>query len=278
MAVRIITDSACDLDQATVDRHAILVVPLTIRFGDEEFVDREELTVEEFYARMATSDRLPETAAPSPGAFEKAFRAAGGDGDPVVCINISSGVSATMQSAVNAAQETEAELDVSVVDSRSLTGGLGTIVVAAAEAAAAGASSAEVVSQVEGWAERTRMWGGLNTLENLQKGGRIGKAQALAGTVLSIKPVIDFSTGEVREAAKPRTRRKQLVWLRDKVAEFGEIEHLNVPHAMAEDADDLIDLLGEIYERSEIKTGYIGPVVGTHAGAGVIGVTFWVPD
>jgi DegV family protein with EDD domain len=275
MAVRIVTDSACDLDQATTDRHSIAVVPLTIRFGDEEFVDREELSVEEFYERMAASDRLPETAAPSPGAFEKAFRDAASSGDQVVCINLSSGVSATMQSAANAAEAVKGDIDVRVVDSRSLTGGLGTIVVAAAEAAAGGASAEEVVGQVEGWAERTRMWGGLNTLENLQKGGRIGKAQALAGTVLSIKPVVDFSTGEVHEAAKPRTRKKQLLWLRDKVAEHGEVEHLNVPHAMADDIDDMLDLLGEVYERSSIQTGYIGPVVGTHAGRGVIGVTFW---
>ncbi len=275
MAVRIVTDSACDLDQASVDQHGIAVVPLTIRFGDEEFVDREELSVDDFYRRMAASDRLPETAAPSPGAFEKAFRDAASGGDQVVCINISSGVSATMQSALNAAKAVEGDLDVQVVDSRSLTGGLGTIVVAAAEAAEAGASAAEIVEQVQGWAERTRMWGGLNTLENLQKGGRIGKAQAMAGTVLSIKPVIDFSTGEVHEAAKPRTRKKQLVWLRDKVVEHGEIEHLNVPHGLAEDVDDLLDLLGEAYERSSIQTGFIGPVVGTHAGPGVIGVTFW---
>jgi fatty acid kinase fatty acid binding subunit len=275
MAVRIVTDSACDLDQATTDRHGIAVVPLTIRFGDEEFVDREELSVEEFYERMAASDRLPETAAPSPGAFEKAFRNAASGGDQVVCINLSSGVSATMQSAANAGEAVKGDIDVRVVDSRSLTGGLGTIVVAAAEAAAGGASAEEVVGQVEGWAERPRMWGGLNTLENLQKGGRIGKAQALAGTVLSIKPVVDFSTGEVHEAAKPRTRKKQLLWLRDKVAEHGEVEHLNVPHAMADDIDDMLDLLGEVYERSSIQTGYIGPVVGTHAGRGVIGVTFW---
>src|SRR4029453_5894190 len=103
MAGRIVTDSACDLDQATTDRHSIAVVPLTIRFGDEEFVDREELSVEEFYERMAGRARLPETPPPPPGAFEKAFRDAASSGDQVVCINLSSGVSATMQSAANAA-------------------------------------------------------------------------------------------------------------------------------------------------------------------------------
>ena len=99
MAVRIVTDSACDLDQALVDQHGIEVVPLSIRFGDDEFVDRVELSNDDFYARMAASDTLPETAAPSPGAFEQAFRKQGASGDAVVCINLSAALSATMQSA-----------------------------------------------------------------------------------------------------------------------------------------------------------------------------------
>lgn len=277
MPVRIVTDSACDLDQATTDEHGIAVVPLTIRFGDEEFVDREELSVEEFYARMAASPRLPETAAPSPGAFEQAFRATGAGGDPVVCINLSSGVSATMESARNGAAAVGDDVDVTVVDSRTLTGGLGNMVVAAAEAAAGGASKDDVLALCADLSERTHMWGALNTLENLQKGGRIGRAQALAGSVLSIKPVVDFSTGEVHEAAKPRTRKKSLLWLRDKVSEFGAVEHLSVLHAMAEDVEDMVDLLAADHDRDEIHLGLIGPVVGTHAGPGTIGVTFWAP-
>jgi DegV family protein with EDD domain len=119
------------------------------------------------------------------------------------------------------------------------------------------------------------MWGALNTLDNLLKGGRIGRAQALAGSMLSIKPVVDFSTGEVHEAAKPRTRKKSLLWLRDKVAEFDGIENLSVLHGMADDVDTMVDLLATDHDRSAIRLGLIGPVVGTHAGPGVIGVTFW---
>ncbi|MET0150407.1 MAG: DegV family protein, partial [Acidimicrobiales bacterium] len=121
MPVRIVTDSACDLDQALVDQHGIEVVPLSIRFGDDEFVDRIELSNEEFYARMAASDTLPETAAPSPGAFEQAFRKQGASGDAVVCINLSAALSATMQSAVTAATSLEGEIAVTVVDSKALT-------------------------------------------------------------------------------------------------------------------------------------------------------------
>jgi DegV family protein with EDD domain len=276
MPVRIVTDSACDLDQALVDQHGIEVVPLSIRFGDDEFVDRVELSNEEFYARMAASDTLPETAAPSPGAFEQAFRKQGASGDAVVCINLSAALSATMQSAATAAASLEGEIAVTVVDSKALTLGLGNIVVAAAEAAAAGASPTEIEAKVEDLSGRTRMWGMLDTLDNLLKGGRIGKAQQLMGSVLSIKPILDMSTGEVHEAAKPRTRKKGLLWLRDKVLEFGDdIETLWVMAGDLDDAGELVDLLAADYT-GEIGQGRIGPVIGTHGGPGVMGVTFWV--
>jgi DegV family protein with EDD domain len=276
MPVRIVTDSACDLDQALVDQHGIEVVPLSIRFGDDEFVDRVELSNEEFYARMAASDTLPETAAPSPGAFEQAFRKQGASGDAVVCINLSAALSATMQSAASAATSLEGEIAVTVVDSKALTLGLGNIVVAAAEAAAAGASPTEIEAKVEDLSGRTRMWGMLDTLDNLLKGGRIGKAQQLMGSVLSIKPILDMSTGEVHEAAKPRTRKKGLLWLRDKVLEFGDdIETLWVMAGDPDDAGELVDLLAADYT-GEIGQGRIGPVIGTHGGPGVLGVSFWV--
>jgi DegV family protein with EDD domain len=278
MAVRIVTDSACDLSQELVDQHGIEVVPLTIRFGDEEFVDRTELSVDDFYARMAASDTLPETAAPSPGAFEQAFRSVGAGGDEVVCINLSAALSATMQSAATAAKSLEGEVPVTVLDSKALTIGLGNIVVAAADAASQGASREDVAALVDALSDRTRMWGTLDTLDNLVKGGRVGKAQALVGSVLSIKPVLDMSSGEVHEAAKPRTRKKALLWLRDKVVEHGEVENLWVMEGHArEDAEELVALLGDAgYARDDVDVGRIGPVIGTHGGAGVLGVCFWL--
>jgi DegV family protein with EDD domain len=274
MAVRIVTDSACDLAQAQVDEHGIEIVPLSIRFGDEEYVDRTELSVDEFYAKMADTGILPETAAPSPGAFEQAFRKLGEGGDEVVCINLSAALSATMQSAAAAAKSLEGEIPVTVVDSRALTIGLGNLVIAAAEAAERGAGVEEIVTLVNDLSDRTRMWGLLNTLDNLLKGGRIGKAQQLMGSVLSIKPVLDMSTGEVHEAGKPRTKKKGLLWLRDKVLEFEGIENLWVMAGDPDDAAELIDLLEGNYD-GEIHQGRIGPVIGTHGGPGVMGVSFW---
>lgn len=280
--VAIVTDSACDLTADEVAAHDVRVVPLTVRFGDEEFVDGVDLTVDEFYEKLVTVDELPETAAPAPGAFEAAFRDAAADGaDTVVCINLSAAISATMQSAQNAARALEGEVDVRVLDSRSLTAGLGSLVMAAADQAKAGASADEITVMVNDLSDRTRVWGALDTLDNLKKGGRIGKAQALAGSVLSIKPVLDLSTGEVEAAARARTRKKSLLWLRDKVrdtvAEVGGVENLAVMDADADDAQDLIDLLQEYAGEGGIRTGPIGPVVGTHGGKGTIGICFQVP-
>ena len=204
VTVRIVTDSASDLTEAEAAELGVEIVPLTIRFGDEEFTDRKDLTPTEFYARLAASPVLPETAAPSPGAFETVFRTLlGGGADTIVCVNISAGLSATIQSANQAARAVDA--DVRVVDSKSITWGLGSQVVAAAVAAQEGTSAEEIVATVEGMVPRTRVYGALDTLENLKKGGRVGGAQAMLGTLLSIKPIIDISTGVVEEMV-PRTR------------------------------------------------------------------------
>ena len=274
MPVRIVTDSACDLPDDEVAEHGIEVVPLSIRFGEEEYQDRTELSVDDFYAKLAASAVLPETAAPAPGQFEAAFRRQQEAGaDAVVCLNLSSGLSATMQSAQNAARAVEG-LDVRVLDSRSITAGLGTQVLLAAEAAAGGASVDDVVALVEDLARRTHVLGALDTLENLKKGGRIGGAQALLGSLLSIKPILDISSGTVEEAGKARTRKKALEVLRDKVAAAGAVEHVCVYHGFAPDVDEMVSLLDGLVDPEQIRVGVIGPVIGTHGGPRVMGITW----
>ncbi|MDE0803527.1 MAG: DegV family protein [Acidimicrobiales bacterium] len=268
MAVRIVTDSSCDLDAADCERLDIAVVPLSIRFGSDEYEDRSELSVEGFYGLMADRDELPETAAPSPGKFEAAFRAQheAGGGD-VVCINLSSELSATMAAAEQAARIIGDDFGVYVVDSKSITAGLGTQVLLAAEKAAAGASAEEVVALVEDLRTRTRVLGSLDTLENLKKGGRIGGAQAMLGSLLSIKPMIDISTGVVEEAGKHRTRKKSLQAMVDKIGDLSTVEHLAIMHGMAPDIDVMTDLVAGV----EHRTGHIGAVIGSHGGPRVIG-------
>lgn len=277
--VRIVTDSSCDLSAEEAAALDIEIVPLTIRFGADEYTDGQDLSVERFYELMAASDALPETAAPSPGSFEAAFRRQADAGaDAVVCINISAELSATMQSAQNAARALEGELDVRVIDSRSITMGLGTQVLLAARAAADGSSVDEVTELVASLRRRTRVMGVLDTLENLKKGGRIGGAQALLGSMLSIKPCIDISSGKVEEASKQRTRKKSLQWLRDQALGQGRPEHLSIVHAQAGDVDDMVALLTPTVPRDEIRVGLIGPVIGTHTGRGTVGACFLVPE
>ena len=279
MSVRVVTDSASDLTDEEASALGITIVPLSIRFGEEELIDRIELGADEFYARMAASDDVPGTAAPPPGAFKTAFDNCFEDGaNTVVCINLSSGVSATLEAAEVGAREL-GDRDIRIIDSRSVTSGLGTMVLTAGRTANNGASAEEVVSVVESLKQRTYVYAALDTLENLKKGGRIGSAQALLGNMLSIKPIIDFSSGVVEEAAKLRTRKKSLVWLRDKLAEHGDrVENLSVMHAQAEDIEDFLELLATVVDPSTTRVGSLGPVVASHAGPGVVGMSFTLGD
>jgi len=274
MGVRVVTDSACDLPDDLIERDGIEVVPLTIRFGKEELVDRKELSTDEFWRRLADSDVLPETSAPSAGAFEAAFRRQIADGATgIICINLSSKLSATMQSAQVAAQAVQPDCPVVVVDSLMVSMGLGSLCLTAARRAADGDSLESVVANVTDRRNRSKLYGTLDTLEFLKKGGRVGNARALLGSMLAIKPVLEVRDGEVEEAGKVRTRSKALRLLADRVKE-GPFENLAVLHGNAPDLDELLDLLEPLTPRDEIVIGQIGPVIGTHAGPRVIGVTF----
>jgi DegV family protein with EDD domain len=274
MGVRVVTDSACDLPDDLIERNGIGVVPLTIRFGNEELIDRKELSTDEFWRRLADSDVLPETSAPSAGAFEGAFRGMVEDGATgIICINLSSKLSATMQSAQVAAQAVQADCPVVVIDSLMVSMGLGSLCLTAAQRAADGDSLESIVANVTDRRNRSKLYGALDTLEFLKKGGRVGNARALLGTMLAIKPVLEVRDGVVEEAGKVRTRSKALRLLVDRVKE-GPFENLSVLHGNAPDVDELLDLLEPLAARDQIVVGQIGPVIGTHAGPRVIGVTF----
>jgi fatty acid kinase fatty acid binding subunit len=275
--IGVVTDSACDLPDDLADKWGIEIVPLSIRFGDEELIDREELTTAEFWARCATSTELPSTAAPSPGRFEQAYdRLAERGVRGIVVVSLSGALSATIQSAELAARNVADDdgLDVRIVDSRTVSLGLGTIALACAEAATSGADLDAIEALARELAARTRVYGALDTLDNLRKGGRIGNARALLATALSIKPIIAVADGVVEQHGKQRTRSKALAFLIDKVASYqGRIEHLAVLHADCSDVDEFVDKLRP-YAPEQIVVGQIGPVIGAHAGRGTIGVAF----
>lgn len=278
MSVKIVTDSAADLTVEQAEALGVQIVPLSIRFGDEEFVDVIELTPAEFYKKMASSPHFPETAAPSIGAFENAIREAGSDGSQVVVITISGDLSGTMTSALNAAREIGDDIDVRVVDSKGITATLGQKVIAAAKAASEGQDADQIVEMVERMREHTHVFGALNTLDNLKKGGRIGGATAMLGSIMSIKPIVDISSGKVEEATKVRTRKKALLWLRDHLYAQPQIEDLAVCSGAASDTEEFLDLIADRYPRDSVTVWTIGPVIGTHGGAGVLGIAWHDKD
>lgn len=275
MTVKIVTDSSCDLPDALVGELGIDVVPLKIRFGTEELVDRVDLSPAEFWARCSTSAALPSTAAPAPGAFEEVFRraaAAGAEG--VMCVVLSSKLSATGESAQAAARAVADVVPVKVVDSLSVSLGHGLMAVQGARRAAEGATLDEIVAMAEDMARRTKIFATLDTLEYLKRGGRIGAAQALLGSILSIKPCIEVVDGKVEPGPKQRTRSRSLQWLADQVGAQPGVENLAVLHGDAPDVDTLVGLLSPHFPREQIVIGQLGAVVGAHTGPRTIGVAF----
>jgi DegV family protein with EDD domain len=273
--VRVVSDTACDLPEQLAEQLGVLLVPLHIRFGTTELVDRLELSSKEFWQRCAASEVFPETAAPSPGAFHDAFEELVRQGaSGIVCVTLSSRLSATNQSAAQAGRETKGA-QVAIVDSLSVTLGEGLVVLAAAEAAARGDELSSVVAAAESARERLRVFGAISTLENLRKGGRIGGAAAALGTLLSIKPVIEVRGGVVEQESKQRTRAKSLRYLADKARSAGPLERLAAMGADAPDFDEFVAMLAGIPTEHPLLVGDIGPVIGAHAGPGAVGVA-WV--
>ncbi|MDQ2754265.1 MAG: DegV family protein, partial [Actinomycetota bacterium] len=262
--IRVVTDSACDLPDELLAELGIGLVPLRIRFGEAELVDRSELSTQDFWARCTTSSQLPETSAPSPGAFQKMFERMAAEGATgVVCVNLSSKLSATIEAARQAARNIEGQLPVRVVDSLSVTMGQGLVVMEAAQKAAAGGNLDEVEAAADSAVGRVKVYGAIDTLENLKKGGRIGNAQALLGSLLAIKPVIEVRDGVVEQESKQRTRGRSLQYLADKVKTAGPIARLAVFGADAPDMGQFLDLLDGVQPTERLLLGDVGPVIGT---------------
>jgi DegV family protein with EDD domain len=273
MAVRIVTDSTSDLPPALAEELGISVVPLTVFFGDEALLDGIEVTPHDFYDRLKAAPSVPKTSQPSAELFEEAYREAAQNGDEVVSIHLSSKMSGTLNAASVAREAVSPDIHVDLIDSYNVSLGLGLIVLEAARAAQAGGTREQVVAATRGAMERVSIHVCLDTLEYLQKGGRIGRARGMLGSVLSIKPILSVQDGEVSPTERVRTRGKAVERIFEIASGMGRAKDMWVACSGNDDeALAFMERLRPHLPHTELMLGYLGPVVGVYAGPGAIGV------
>jgi DegV family protein with EDD domain len=273
--IRVVCDSASDLPQSELDRLQITLVSLSIRFGEEEFVDRVTLSIEEFWRRCAQSRTLPETSAPSPGAFRTAYEAAAAEGySGVVVIALSSALSGTYQSALVAAQSVAGVIDVRVIDSQAVSMAQGLLAIDVAERALEGASLDELEQHALARRSHVGVVAMLDTLDHLIKGGRVGGAKALFGQVLSIKPLLELRDGLVAEAGRQRTTSRAMASIAATALSHAPLRRLALIHAQSNQVTALSALVADIDTEFPMLIADMGPTVGTHGGPGLIGLTW----
>jgi DegV family protein with EDD domain len=270
-----VCDSACDLPQSELDRLQITMVSLSIRFGDEEFVDRVTLSTEEFWRRCAQSRTLPETSAPSPGAFRAAYEAAAAEGcGGVVVIALSSALSGTYQSALVAAEAVSDLIDVRVIDSLAVSMAQGLLVIDVAERALEGATLDELEHLALAQRSHVGVVAMLDTLDHLIKGGRVGGAKALIGQVLSIKPLLELRDGVVAEAGRQRTTSRAMASIAATAKSHAPLRRLALVHAQSNQVATLSAMVADLDTEYPMLIADMGPTVGTHGGPGLIGLTW----
>jgi DegV family protein with EDD domain len=275
-SVGVVTDSTADLPPGLQERYALGCVPLVVSWDGQTFRDKVDLTTAEFYARLRHSKSMPHTGAPSPAAFEDAFREQLRQHDSVVNVSLPSKLSSTLDIARRAAESVDPGR-ISIVDSGTVSIGQAWLVETAARLGADGVGSPEIVQRLEHMKPRLRLFAALETLEFLQRGGRIGRAQALMGTLLNVKPILGVHDGEVHPIERVRTTAAALRRMVELVVGQGRPERLAViDGAAAQHASQLEAQLRAQYPDVQIDRGEIGPVLGTHAGPGVVGVSVLV--
>ena len=275
MSVRVVTDSSSDMPRDVAEQYGISIIPQKIIFGTEELRGGIDITGDEFYRRVSSSPELPTTSQASPGEFKELYESISSDADGIVSVHVSGALSGTVDSARSGGNQAEIECPVEVVDSMQAGMGTGLVAIAAAKAALDGGDLQQVVSAAEDAASRCETYVLLDTLEYLQKGGRIGKARAMLATLLSIKPMIILREGIVDELGKERSHRKGMARLRRVTEEFAPLDELSVNYTTTPDeasafAEQLKSLLPE---GKEPLVAQIGPAVGTYTGPSAIGIS-----
>ncbi len=274
MAVKIVTDTLSDITSDLAEELGITLVPLYVRFGETVYKDRVEITSEEFYRRLVSEANLPSTTQPTPNDFLQVYEALAEETDEILVIVVSSKLSGTFQSATQAKEMMKGKCNIEVVDSLSVAMGMGLMVVSAVDAVKNGANLDDVVALVRKAVSRSHVAYLFETLKYLAKGGRIGKASGLLGSLLSVKPILTIKEGELAPLTRVRSLSAGLDYLCSYAAGFSNIEGMAVEHATnLDDADQLVERLGAIYPKERIYRSVISPVVGTYSGPNALALT-----
>jgi DegV family protein with EDD domain len=274
----VVTDSTAYIPEAALDGLDVPVIPLWLIWGDERFRDRVDIEPPAFYRRLRDSKTFPTTSQPSAGEFEAFFRQVGSETDAIVGVFISSKISGTVPNA-QAAQAQLGDLNIRVVDSLSTSMGLALVVLATAQAAAAGKSFDEVVAVAEDMRDRVHILFVVDTLEYLHRGGRIGGAKRFLGTALNIKPLLHLEEGSVEPLVQVRTKRKAVAHMLDVVEERLAGKPMAAAGIIDVDSSREADAVAErVRKRFGVSTTYrtaVSPVIGAHAGPGTVGIGFY---
>lgn len=278
MKITLVTDSTCDLSPEILNKRGIKMASLKVLFGEEEFIDKVNLSSTDFYNKMRSSAQLPTTSQVNPNEFVTIFEQELAKGNEVIGLFLSSELSGTYNAASIAKMMVDSD-KIHLIDARTTSFGLALLVHKAQDLIEANLSPAEVVQQLAPFIESSQLYGMLDTLENLKKGGRLSAGAAMIGGLIGLKPIIEVKEGVVHVANKARGAKKGIAWMMEQLKKHypgGEIDVLGV--AYANDKEKLDLLKTQLNSQFKIKTIHeieIGPVVGTHVGEGAIGIAFF---
>ena len=273
MAVRILTDSTSDLPPALAEQLGITIVPANVIIDDVSYRDGIDIDSDEFYRHLISDSRPPTTSQPSVGTFQSAYQELLDQGDEIVSIHVSGKLSGTVNSAEQAKATLGDSVPIEIIDSQGASILLALVAVAAAEMAQQSGSYQEVAAQVRRDLPLTSTVFALDTLEYLQKGGRIGKAQAFMGSLLSVKPILTLLDGEVHPLERPRNHQRAMRRLVELTRERAPVTRLGIIYSTEEQwAVELRDTLSDLVPEDRVITARFGPALGTYAGPGAVGV------
>jgi DegV family protein with EDD domain len=271
MRVKVVTDSTADLPPQLAKELGITIVPVYLRFGDEVYRDRVDISEDEFYHRLLHDPIHPSTTQPSPQDFVDVYKNLARGADGIISIHVSSKLSGTYNSALRGKEVVEKECPIEVIDSQVVTMGLGQLALAANTIAESGNSLQQVVEGVKQMIPNIHLLGLLDTLKYLALGGRIGKVQALLGSVLSVKPILTIKNGELVPAGRVRSRAKGIDILFDFVKNAVDIQDLAIVYNTAPDeAQAFIERIGSIFPKERTRLARLGPALGVHTGPGIL--------